>query len=609
MRKAKSNGGLTRGRMRNESSVKVWAGTFSHLKLLGDLMEEMIGGKRSKRTHTDLGAKRLEKDSQHVKLISAWFSTHNPFIEVKDPNTITSLSSGVITTDKSIVNCDDAVRIGHEMQKDLDNESPVKSMKTAKKCKNLAELQKKVKVGDKRIYIEKTLLFNRLIFMAERDEGIEHMFKFELNPVPTSLFTMDRMMRKPKKHEFGKMLKETATILDVDINSKMHVVDGGWLLHQVKWSSGATIKTIVDTNVRYVDNKFKDATVVFDGYGEESSTKDHEHMRRMAGKKVSPDMRVTPELTISCDREVFLANEKNKGALIMMISAEMASHNITVRQAKDDGDTLIVRSAMDLVASVKSPVVVVAQDTDILILLCYHRPIHCTNFYLQADFGGLYDISSIHIGDKEEFLFKYGWSGNDTVSCIHGHTKCALYKCRFPASVITAFTSPTSTDSIIRTAGLKAMQITYGCGDTPLEKSRYMKFKKQAAKGKIDPDRLPPTEDATAQHSLRVHLQVVVWKHLDTSILDPKGRGWELDSNRKLRPKMLSVGIAPDNLLKVICCNCKEGERQCQTMRCSCMKARMSCVSACGVCCGHCDNGTDSIDAEEEIGSDEEETD
>jgi hypothetical protein len=37
------------------------------------------------------------------------------------------------------------------------------------------------------------------------------------------------------------------------------------------------------------------------------------------------------------------------------------------------------------------------------------------------------------------------------------------------------------------------MQITYGCGDTPLEKSRYMKFKKQAAKGKIDPDRLPPT--------------------------------------------------------------------------------------------------------------------
>ncbi len=506
-----------------------------------------------------------------------------------------------------MVNCDDAVRIGHEMQKDLDNESPVKSMKTSKKCKNLADLQKKVRVGDKKMYIEKTLLFNRLVIMAERYEGIEHIFNFELTPVPTALFTMDRMMRKPKKHEFGKMLKEGASKLDLNIDNKIHVVDGGWLLHQVKWCSGATIKTIVDTYVRYIQNKFKDATVVFDGYGEESSTKDHEHMRRMVGKKVSQDLRVTPELTISCDREVFLANEKNKEALITMISSEMTSHNITVRQAREDGDTLIVKSAIDLVASVNRPVVVVAQDTDILILLCYHRPIQCTNFYFQADFDGLYDISTIDIGDREEFLFKYGWSGNDTVSCIHGHTKCSLYKCRFPASVITAFTSSTSTDSEIRSAGLTAMQITYGCEGTPLEQSRYMKFKKQAAKGKIDPDRLPPTDDATAQHSCRVHLQVAVWKHLDTSILDPKGRGWELDSNRKLRPKMLSGSIAPDNLLKGICCNCKEGERQCQNMKCSCLKAGMSCVSACGVCSGHCSNGIELID--DEVGSDEEEAD
>ena len=138
-----------------------------------------------------------------------------------------------------------------------------------------------------------------------------------------------------------------------------------------------------------------------------------------------------------------------------MISTEMATHNITVCQAKDDGDTLIVKVAIDLVVGVNSPVVVVAQDTDILILLCYHRPINCMTLYLQADFDGLYDISTIDIGDREEFLFKYGWSGNDTVSCIHGHTKYALYKCKFPASVITAITSNTSTVSEIQTAGIK----------------------------------------------------------------------------------------------------------------------------------------------------------
>ncbi len=519
--------------------------------------------------------------------------------------TIASLSSGRTTTNQSAVNCEDAVRIGKEMQKDLDDESPVKSMKTSNKCKNLAALKKKVKVGDKKVYIEKTLLFNRLIIMAERDEGIEEIFHFELTPVPASLFTMDRMMRKPQKHEFGRMLKATTTKLDLAMNSKMHVVDGGWLLHQIKWIRGATIKTIVTAYVKYVRVHFKDSTVVFDGYGEEASLKDHEHLRRMAGKKVSQDLRVTPELTISCDREVFLENEKNKGALIMIMSAEMANQNILVCQAKNDADTLIVKTAMDLVTSVNTPVVVVAQDTDILVLLCYHRPSNCSNLYLQSDAGGLYDISTIAIVDREEFLFKYGWSGNDTVSCIHGHTKCALYKCKFPACVITAFTSITSTEATIQTAGFEAMQITYGCGDTHLERARYLRFQKQASKGKIDPDRLPPTENATAQHSLRVHLQVAVWKHLNTSVLEPIGRGWELDGNKKLRPKMLTGCIAPDNLLKGICCNCKEGERQCQTMKCSCIRAGMSCVSACGVCCGHCSNGVDV----EEVDSDEEEMD
>ena len=252
--------------------------------------------------------------------------------------------------------------------------------------------------------------------------------------------------------------------------------------------------------------------------------KDHEHLRRMAGKKVSQDLRVTPELTISCDREVFLANEKNKGALIMIMSAEIANQNILVCQAKDDADTLIVKTTMNLVTSVNTPVVV-TQDTDILVLLCYHQPSNCSNLYLQSDAGGLYDISTIAIIDREEFLFKYGWSGNDTVSCIHGHTKCALYKCKFPACVITAFTSITSTEATIQTAGFEAMQITYGCGDTHLERARYLKFQKQASKGKIDPDRLPPTENAAAQHSLRVYLQVAVWKHLNTSVLEPIGRG------------------------------------------------------------------------------------
>ena len=83
MRKAKSSGGVTMGRMRSESSIQIWAGTFSHMKLLADLMEEMICGGHRKLEHKDLGQKKLKKDNEFVNLLTEWFSSHGPFKEVR----------------------------------------------------------------------------------------------------------------------------------------------------------------------------------------------------------------------------------------------------------------------------------------------------------------------------------------------------------------------------------------------------------------------------------------------------------------------------------------------------------------------------------------------
>ena len=94
----------------------------------------------------------------------------------------------------------------------------------------------------------------------------------------------------------------------------MHVVDGGWLLQHVKWTTGATIKTIANNYTTYVRIKFNVSIILFDVFGEELSSKDHEHMQRMAGEKVSLDSMITLELTISCDKEDFLANKNNKSS-------------------------------------------------------------------------------------------------------------------------------------------------------------------------------------------------------------------------------------------------------------------------------------------------------
>ena len=85
--------------------------------------------------------------------------------------------------------------------------------------------------------------------------------------------------------------------------------------------------------------------------------------------------------------------------------------HIVIYQAKDDCNTLIVRTAINLIKSLNYPFVVVTQDTDILVLICCHQLSSSSNMYFQSDLHDLYDKSSIDISNREEFIFMYGWSG------------------------------------------------------------------------------------------------------------------------------------------------------------------------------------------------------
>ena len=56
------------------------------------------------------------------------------------------------------------------------------------------------------------------------------------------------------------------------------VIDGGWLLHNVRWEANHTWKDIAESYHRFVKSMGSlRITVGFDGYG--SSTKDHDHLR------------------------------------------------------------------------------------------------------------------------------------------------------------------------------------------------------------------------------------------------------------------------------------------------------------------------------------------
>ena len=60
-----------------------------------------------------------------------------------------------------------------------------------------------------------------------------------------------------------------------------------------------------------------------------------------------------------------------------------------------------------------------------------------------------------------------------------------------------------------------------------MRKQKYMQMATSSKKG-IQPERLPPTEDAIKYHSFRVHLQIMQW--LDSEV-EPTEWGWRTEDN------------------------------------------------------------------------------
>ena len=76
----------------------------------------------------------------------------------------------------------------------------------------------------------------------------------------------------------------------------------------------------------------------------------------------------------------------------------------------------------------------------------------------------------------------------------------------------------------------------------------------------------------------------MVWMGTDDG-MDALDWGWKIDNNQMV-PIMTDMKAAPDNLLKMIHCNCES----CPP-RCSCRRYELPCHAGCGPCQnGSCDN-------------------
>ena len=147
-----------------------------------------------------------------------------------------------------------------------------------------------------------------------------------------------------------------------------YVLDGGALIHKVKWMKKGTYLDIVKQYVGFVRAKYGRCYIVFDGYRQGPSIKDHEHERRI--KKACGDVQLLESMEVHVNQEVFLSKEGNKVQFISL-RQYLQCDGQAVYNSTGDADTMIVVNALRI-ASEGNEVNVVADDTDVLKLLMHH---------------------------------------------------------------------------------------------------------------------------------------------------------------------------------------------------------------------------------------------
>ncbi len=101
-------------------------------------------------------------------------------------------------------------------------------------------------------------------------------------------------------------------------------------------------------------------------------------------------------MKLEVKKEDFLANSENKQRFITALSAELQRYGVNTMHAKQDADLLIVQTAV--AASLNQTIVVVGDDTDLLVLLCFYASLNRFKIYFRPEIkthsksGKTYDI-------------------------------------------------------------------------------------------------------------------------------------------------------------------------------------------------------------------------
>lgn len=458
-----------------------------------------------------------------------------------------------------------------------------------------------IKLNNETMVVDPLMIFQRTIILKKDDEDVADLLRNELSPFPLALFN-EGGMRKSKKSSLYDALPTDSTIINPRMTT--NVVDGGFLLHRVKWNVGYKFSSICNNYITYIMKHYgENCTVIFYGYGDVNSTKREEQKRR-GSTKASVDINFHDNMNVTIKQEHFLSNERNKTKLIQLLAEKMIGRGIEARIATGDADSVIVRCALEK-ATTHQTVLIIGEDVDLIVLLIALASPENNIYFLKPGKGNveakLFSVLKLkELPFSETILLLHAFSGCDTTSAIYKKSKATMLSLFKKQSslirdIANIFYNPSSTQHAVSQAGEKMFLAIYNAtaNEKDLNNHRYLCFLKSSTKIKADLSSLPPTKGAAEQHSFRVYLQIQLW--LANHLL-PDQWGWTRGENDSLFPVTTIDAVAPEKILNSIFCRCTTG---CGG-RCGCRKAGIQCSSACSSCNGTCTNGV-PLDDEFEI--------
>ncbi|KAK7111484.1 hypothetical protein V1264_011106 [Littorina saxatilis] len=597
MRSVKSAGGLTRGRGMGDSQRTQWLLSMPACAEMNNAMQEVTRMEyTTSDQHAESGGSRQGKDETDMKSMLKFLLPRNPFTS---DGTLRNICTGV--TADTTVNVDTAKAVGGAILQSMVGTS-VKDFKFKRKNQAVTmDIQTSAKIEGEIIQVDPQLLFQRLVTAAsvQPDEfDLPSSFEFELTSPPASLFEPSGLLRESHKSTLVDAIATAVkgeTLLPGEEDASEHVIlDGGSLLHKVPWRKLETFGNICKMYADYINRRYRNPVIVFDGYDSGPTTKDTAHLRRSSGA-VGPVVMFTKDTVLTSRKDHFLSNARNKQAFIFMLGSALEYDGCRVLHAQADADTLIVKTAMKSAAENKTTVI--GEDTDLLVLLVYHVRLTDQPVFLRSDKQSS-KRRVWHIQWLKQALghtvcqllpFVHAINGCDTTSKLYRIGKSEPLKKIKTDSIFNEqgriFCSRERTKEVIVAAGERALIHLYnGCKGESLDILRYKRFCEKVAtcSASVDVQSLPPTSAAAKYHSLRVYLQVQEWVNLSAD-LAPEEWGWHLSAGQQLEPRTTDLPPAPEALLRVVRCNCK---KDCQSKRCTCRKHGLVCSVACGGCKG-----------------------